>query len=233
MYSGLLVLHFSYERLRQIHTHTHTHTHMYTCRQVAATHPRRAKSWYKTHCNTLQHTATHCNTLQHTATHCNTLQHTATHCNTYVESTTSVIQDMLMNSWREKEMPRDWKSSNGILKRCVYLLSNAGKVFLSVCTYLYMSLGRCKEGLPCEWNGFCQRPKRCVYLCAYIYVDSERGKEESASWLEELISNAEEVCLFLIQCRNGVFIYVHMHMYIWSEKEEAVSRLEEQFPNAE
>ena len=57
-------------------------------------------SWtiYRTHCNTLQHTATHCNsthlvgydinarvvtnnlpnTLQHTATHCTTLQHTAT-----------------------------------------------------------------------------------------------------------------------------------------------------------
>ena len=34
---------------------------------------------FKSHHNTLRHTATHYNTLQHTATHCNTLQHTGAH----------------------------------------------------------------------------------------------------------------------------------------------------------
>ena len=43
---------------------------------------------YRTHCNTLQHTATHCNTLQHTAAHCSTLQHTATHCITLQHTAT-------------------------------------------------------------------------------------------------------------------------------------------------
>ena len=32
-------------------------------------------------CNTLHHTALHCNILHHTARHCNTLQHTTIHCN--------------------------------------------------------------------------------------------------------------------------------------------------------
>jgi len=53
-------------------------------------------------------------------------------------------------------MPRDWKSSYGMLKRYVYLLSYAGKVFLSMCIYVHMNLGRCQERLPCEWNS-CNR----------------------------------------------------------------------------
>ena len=60
---------------------------------------------YKTHYNTLQHTATHCISLQHTATifhalqhndatHCSTLQHTAIHYNTLQHIVTHCNTDL-------------------------------------------------------------------------------------------------------------------------------------------
>ena len=195
---------------RHCNTLQHTATHCNALQHTA------------THCNTLQHTATHCityvestrsviqDTLQHTATHCNTLQHTATHCNTYVESTTSVIQDMLMNSWREKEMPRDWEELLWNTEEvCLSLIQCRKSVFVCVHIFIYES-GALQGRAALRMERLLSKAKKmCLSVCVYI-----RGFRARKGRVCLVIGRAH------IKCWRGVFIFdpmpkrcVHLRTY--------------------